>query len=166
MKFLLSLLVALLLIGGGSSNVEAQIGFRGTGTSTVRATDSRTTQTAAITAQTALATGTSPGAGLYKFNFYVNSSVVCATPGPAVAGITVTYTDETGTKTAQTVPLVVGGSGTLATTLALGTTTGAGYGVVVFWAAPSTNIQWATTYTGCTSGTGTYNVRVNLTQLQ
>ena len=96
---------------------------------------------------------------------YLDSTVTCATPGPATVGITLTWTDEGGTKTAQTLPMAVNGGATPLTTMALGNTTNFASGHTSIWTT-GTIIQYATTYTACTSGTGTYAIRIAVTQVQ
>lgn len=73
--------------------------------------------------------------------------------------ISLTFTDETGTKSAQSIPLDVNGGVTLLASLALGTTTGNASGQFSFWSTGANAIQYATTYTACTTGTGTYAIR-------
>lgn len=150
----------------GKATTYNNVATAGIGVVPVWGVSSLTGQVAAITATTLKATGTSPGAGQYRIAAYVASTVVCATPGTAAVGITLTYTDDIGTKTAQTLPLVVNGGVTLATTVGLGNTTNSAYGEANFFAAATTNIQFATTYVACTAGTGTYSIRVALEQLQ
>jgi hypothetical protein len=139
----------------------------GTGVVPTRAIITLTGQTAAITTAT-LCTAAICGngaAGQYNIDAYVDSTVTCATPGPAVVGITLTWTDETGTKSAQSLPLDVNGATSLTATMALGNTTNFASGHTSIWTT-GTIIQYATTYTGCTSGSGTYAIRMAVTNVQ
>lgn len=132
------------------------------GLTPVLATVSLTAQTAAIGATSLLA---SAATGLYTVNAYVNSTVVCATPGPGVVGLQLSWTDETGAHATQTVPIFASGGATPATTLALGTATGYAWGTANVFAAAATAIQFATSYVACTAGTGTYALRIALEQV-
>jgi hypothetical protein len=81
----------------------------------------------------------------------------------------ITYTDANGTThSAATVPIdnqatptALSGAFTFTTSNA----TGAGSGTMNIW-TNGTVIQYATAYTACTSGTGTYNVNATVTRLQ
>ncbi len=64
-------------------------------------------------------------------------------------------TDATHAHTAQTVPL------TLANT-AISSTTGFVDAAIPFWSAASSAISYTTTYTACTSGTGTYDLHAEV----
>jgi hypothetical protein len=50
--------------------------------------------------------------------------------------------------------------------LPLGNTSNFGSGDITLWSAGSANITYATSYTGCTTGTGTYALRVSVRQVQ
>jgi hypothetical protein len=128
---------------------------------------SLTGQVAAITTATlcAAAAGACNTAGMYRAAFYLDSTVVCAVAGPAVVSVTITFTDEIGTKSAQTVPLDVNGGLTLLGSLALGTTTGNAFGSTAFWSTGVNPIQYATGYNACTTGTGTYSIRGSVERL-
>jgi hypothetical protein len=128
---------------------------------------SLTGQVAAITTATlcAAAAGACNVAGMYRATFYLDSSVTCATPGPAAVAVSITFTDEVGTKSAQTVPLDVTGATSLSGTLPLGNTTGNATGTTSFWSTGASAIQYATTYTACTTGTGTYSIRAAVERL-
>lgn len=115
---------------------------------------SLTGQTAAIANGTALcaaAAGACNTAGLYRVTFYFT----CSATGTGNIGATITYTDEVGAKTAQTVPISVAGSATLATTMALNATTQNATGTIAFWSTGAAQIGYGVT----DSGTGTYAVR-------
>ncbi len=135
----------------------------GTGLTPVYGTASSTGLTAAVASTTLCASATC-GAGQYEVNYYLDSTVACTTAGSAATALTIGWTDETNAKTQQ-VPLsgtgVSGGN-----SLPLGNTANFGSGSVTFWSAGSANIIYSTSYTGCTTGTGTYAVRVTVRQLQ
>jgi hypothetical protein len=134
----------------------------GTGLAPIYGTVSVTGQTAAIASTTLCATSTC-GAGQYELNYYMGATVACATSGSAAASLTIGWTDETNAKTLQ-VPLngagISGGN-----SLALGTTTNFGSGSVTIWSAGSANLTYSTSYAGCTTGTGTYALRLAVRQL-
>jgi hypothetical protein len=50
--------------------------------------------------------------------------------------------------------------------MALGSTANFGSGAVTIWSAGGANITYSTSYVACTTGTGTYAVRVAVRQLQ
>lgn len=122
---------------------------------------SLTAQTAAITTATlcAASAGACNVAGFYRATFYLASTVVCATPGPGAVALSITFTDEIGTKTAQAVPLDVTGATSLAGTMGLGTTTANATATTSFWSTGANAVQYATTFTACTVGVGTYSIR-------
>lgn len=106
-------------------------------------------------------------AGEYQLDLHLDSTVVCATPGPATLAPTVSFKDDAGTKTNQTIPVVVNGSATLATTMALGDTTSVAYAVpVTFWSDGTTNITITLSRTACTVGTATYSYSAETVQLR
>lgn len=126
---------------------------------------SLTAQTAAISA-TNLCTSSVCTVGQYKITAYLTSTVTCATPGLGAVGVTLTWQDETGTHTAQTLPLESSGAlTTLATTMPLGDTTTYASGDFNIYTSGASAIQYATSYTACTSGTGTYTLRMSAIQL-
>ena len=135
----------------------------GTGLAPVYGTVSSTGLTAGI-ASTTVCASTTCGAGQYVVNYYLDSTVGCTTPGSAAASLTIGWTDETNAKTLQ-VPLsgagVSGGN-----SIALGSTANFGNGTITLWSAGSANITYSTSYTGCTTGTGTYALRLAVRQLQ
>ena len=135
----------------------------GTGLAPVYGAVSSTGLTAAVGSTTVCASATC-GAGQYVVNYYLDSTVSCTTPGSTAASLTIGWTDETSAKTLQ-VPLsgagVSGGN-----SIALGSTANFGNGTITLWSAGSTNITYSTSYTGCTTGTGTYALRIAVRQLQ
>lgn len=145
--------------GNGSIDVYNSRSTAGAGTVPVYGVISSIAQTAAISTAT-LCAAASCTVGQYAIRAYIDSTVTCATPGPGTVGLTLTWTDETGTKSAVTVPMVVNGGATLLTTMALGNTTNWASGTLTIWTSGANAIQYATTYTACTSGTGTYSLRI------
>ncbi len=135
----------------------------GTGLAPVYGTVSSTGLTAAV-GSTTLCASTTCGAGQYVVNYYLDSTVTCTTPGSAAASLTIGWADEASAKTLQ-VPLsgagVSGGN-----TISLGSTANFGNGAITLWSAGSANITYSTSYTGCTTGTGTYALRIAVRQLQ
>ncbi len=135
----------------------------GTGLAPIYGTVSLTGQIAAV-GSTALCASATCGAGQYIVNYYVDSTVACTTAGSAATSLTIGWTDETGAKTFQ-VPL--SGSGVSGgNSLPLGNTSNFGSGDISLWSAGSANITYATSYVGCTTGTGTYALRVSVRQVQ
>jgi hypothetical protein len=151
------------LIMSGTATTYNGKATAGTGLAPVYGTASSTGLTAAVSSTTLCASATC-GAGQYEVNYYLDSTVACTTAGSAATALTIGWTDETNAKTQQ-VPLsgngVSGGN-----SLPLGNTANFGSGSVTFWSAGSANITYSTSYTGCTTGTGTYAVRVTVRQLQ
>ncbi len=135
----------------------------GTGLAPVYGTVSSTGLTAAVGLTTLCASATC-GAGQYEVNYYVDSTVSCTTAGSAAASVTIAWTDEVGAKTLQAPLNGTGVSG--GNSLGLGNTTNFGSGAVALWSAGSANLTYSTSYTGCTTGTGTYAVRIAVRQLQ
>lgn len=125
---------------------------------------SLTGQTAAIGTATVCSTANCP-AGEYQVNIYIVSTATCSLAGPAVIAPTLSWTDDSGAKSGQAVPMAVLGGVTLLTSLVLGTTTGNATASVNLWSTGAQPIQYAVSYTGCTTGTGTYSVRIAVIRL-
>jgi hypothetical protein len=135
----------------------------GTGLVPVYGAVAPTGQTAAISSTTLCATSAC-GAGQYEVSYYLDSTVACTTPGSAAASLTIGWTDETNAKSLQ-VPL--GGTGISGgNSMALGSTSNFGSGAIALWSAGSAAITYSASYTGCTTGTGTYALRVAVKQVQ
>ncbi|MFZ0199303.1 MAG: hypothetical protein WB523_19290 [Candidatus Sulfotelmatobacter sp.] len=151
------------LIMSGTATTYDGKATAGMGLSPVYGAVSSTGLTAAVTSTTVCASATC-GAGQYVVNYYLDSTVACTTPGSAAASLTIGWTDETSAKTLQ-VPLsgagVSGGN-----SVSLGNTANFGNGTITLWSAGSTNITYSTSYTGCTTGTGTYALRLAVRQVQ
>jgi len=135
----------------------------GTGLAPVYGAVSSTGLTASVGSSTLCASSTC-GAGQYIVNYYLDSTTGCTTPGSAATYLTIAWTDETNAKTFQ-VPL--NGNGVLGgNSLSLGSTANFASGDVSLWSAGSANITYSTTYAGCTTGTGTYALRITVRQVQ
>lgn len=151
------------LIMSGISSTYNGKATAGIGLTPVYGTVSLTGQTAAIASSTLCATSTC-GSGQYEVTYYINSTASCTTAGSAAATLTVGWSDDVGAKALQ-VPLNglgVGGGNSLS----LGNVSNFGSGSITLWSAGTINLTYATTYAGCSSGTGTYAVRLVARQLQ
>ena len=122
-------------------------------------------QSGGIATSTLCAAG-SCGSGQYNILAYLTSTAACAVAGAAAVGVTLNWTDAAGTKSAQTLPLRVNSNLSLSGTLNLGTTTDYASGQMSIWSTGTNDIQYGTTYTGCSSGTGTYALRLVAVQVQ
>ncbi|HZP16627.1 MAG TPA: hypothetical protein VFB00_01585, partial [Terriglobales bacterium] len=120
-----------------------------------------TGQTASV-ATTNLLTGAT--VGQYEISVYLESDATCSSPGPAAVSVTVGWGDRTGTRT-MTVPLQ--GSGVTNGSVALGSTANFGQAVMTLWNnSASNNLTYSTSYTACTTGTGTYALYITYRRMQ
>jgi hypothetical protein len=120
-----------------------------------------TAQTAAIATTNLL---TSATVGQYAVNIYLESDATCSSPGPAAVSVTVGWGDRTGART-MTVPLQ--GSGVTSGSVALGSTANFGEAAMTIWNnSASNNLTYSTTYTACTTGTGTYALYITYRRVQ
>jgi len=120
-----------------------------------------TGQTASI-ATTNLLTGAT--VGQYAINVYLESDASCSSPGSAVVAVTVGWGDRTGART-MTVPLQ--GSGITSGAVALGSTANFGEAAMTIWNnSASNNLTYSTSYTACTTGTGTYALYITYRRVQ
>ena len=124
---------------------------------------SSTGNTAAVSSTTLCST-TACTAGQYVVDYYVDSTVSCTTPGPAAVSLTLGWTDETSAKTMQVTLSGAGISG--GNSMALGNNSNFGSGSLALWSAGTAAITYSTSYTACTTGTGTYALRVAVRQVQ
>jgi hypothetical protein len=151
------------LVMSGTASTYNGKATAGTGLAPVYAAISSTGLTAAV-GSTTLCTSATCGVGQFEVSYYIDSTVACTTAGSTAASLTIGWTDETNAKTLQ-VPLsgagISGGN-----SLALGSTANFGSGTVTIWSAGSANLTYSTTYAGCTTGTGTYALRIAVRQLQ
>jgi hypothetical protein len=123
---------------------------------------SLTSQTGAIAATNLCPTFCSPGQ--YRISYYLDAATVCASPGNGNVGLTITWKDETATRSMK-VPLVGPGvSG--ATSLNLGSTSNFGEGEISVWSTGDLGIVYSTSYIPCNSGSGKYAVRISAEQVQ
>jgi len=87
--------------------------------------------------------------GLYSVSMYLDQIAACAT-GTGTVVVTFTYTDDVGSRT------------TANQTLTMTTTPASNAPVqvtLVMWNNAAANITYTSTYTACTTGTGTYSLR-------
>lgn len=151
---------------GGSGNTVFTLARNGTSVH-------QTAQTAAITTATLCSSAggnnTCGGAGMYHLHFdFLNTGTACSSVGPAVIGFQLTWTDSNATAhNVVTIPMVTNVSNTalapsfIPTVSAL---TAYASGDFTF----STNgsiVQYATTYTACTTGTLTYQLDAAVTRI-
>jgi len=124
-------------------------------------TVNRTGQTAAIATTNLLA---SAPIGQYEISVYAESDATCATPGPAAVSVTLGWGDRTGART-MTVPL--DGNGISSNAVGLGSLANFGQKVITVWNnSTSNNLTYATSYTACTTGTGTFALYIAARQVQ
>jgi hypothetical protein len=120
-----------------------------------------TGQTAAV-ATTNLLTGAT--VGQYQISLYAESDASCTTPGSAAMSVTVGWGDRTGARS-MTVPLQ--GTGITNGSMALGSTANFGQAVINVWNnSASNNLTYSTSYTACTTGTGTYALYITYRRIQ
>jgi hypothetical protein len=124
---------------------------------------STTSNTAAIGNTTLCSTSACP-AGQYVVDYYADSSATCSTPGSASMSISVGWTDETSAKSLQVNFAGAGISG--GNSMALGNTSNFGSGSLALWSSGGAAITYSTGYMGCTTGTGTYALRMVVRQVQ
>ncbi len=148
----------------GKVNLYQNLSTVGPGLAPIYGRVSSTANAAAITTATLCAAAVCTG-GQYIAHVYLASTVTCGTPGTASVSINLTWTDDAGTKTTQTIPLDANGGLTLASTMPLGDTTSYGSGTLAIFSSGANPIQYATVYTACGVGTGTYSLRLSLEQL-
>lgn len=93
-------------------------------------------------------------AGLYRIEYYADQAAGCASVGSGALTVQAGWTDATHARVAATLTLTPG-------TVATGTSSFVGQGST-FWAAAASNITITDTYTGCSSGTWTYDQHVSV----
>jgi len=104
------------------------------------------------------------GAGQYRVTYYLNSTANCASPGNAAIVLAIGWKDETASRSLR-VPLT--GLGITNTdTLKLGAASNFGGGELSVWSKGDAAITYSTSYTGCSSGSGTYALRIVAEKLQ
>lgn len=115
--------------------------------------------------------GTCDQAGQYFVDFnFVQGGTACSVPGAGGVSLQLTWTDAAGTHSAVSVPVDDSGGGTpaLGTKFTFQTSNTAAWamGHFVLWSTGSAVIQYATTFTACTTGTGNYELDASVTRLQ
>lgn len=118
-----------------------------------------TTQTASLSNVTLCSTANCPS-GDYLIILHLDANQVCSSPGPATVGFTLTFTDDAGTKTAQTVPLIINGGATLLTTMALGDTTHNASAYLTINSNGTQPIVFSAPITACTTGTAQFSYKI------
>jgi len=149
----------------GSTSLRVKNGYFGTAVFTPAIISPNvvnvTAQTAAITTTNLIA---SAPVGQFEVNVYVESDAACSAAGSAAVSVTIGWGDRTGART-MTAPLT--GNGVASSALALGTTANFGEAVMSVWNnSTSNNLTYAVSYTGCTTGTGTYALYISARQVQ
>jgi hypothetical protein len=114
--------------------------------------------------QTSLCTPSTCGAGQYAVDYYLDSNALCTAQGGATVALTLSWIDESSTKSLR-VPLAGNGiSGD--NHLSLGGPSSFGGGELSVWSSGTAPIAYSTSYAPCASGTGTYSLRLTLRRLQ
>jgi hypothetical protein len=101
-------------------------------------------------------------------NFW-GSGTACTSVTAGSVALTIGWTDENGTAHSSVAfPLFDQSKGTLGTSFYFATTLAGegGSGDYTLSSNGSAAITYAATYTGCTTGTGTFNMRATVTRLQ
>jgi hypothetical protein len=137
--------------GGGSANADSRWSISLVG------------QKAAI-ASANLCAAAACGVGQYRVTYYVDSTAACASRGAASARLIVAWKDESMARTFR-VPLAGNGIAN-GNSLSLGQPANFGSGEISLWSAGSAALTYSTEYTGCTTGTGSYAVRIAVEKLQ
>ena len=104
------------------------------------------------------------GAGQYRIAYYLDSIGTCASPGNAGVVLAIGWKDETAVRMLK-VPL--SGSGIAnSDTVKLGAPANFGGGEISVWSKGDAAITYSTSYTPCSSGSGTYALRIVADKLQ
>ena len=124
---------------------------------------SLTGQAAAIPVKSLCASATC-GTGQYRITYYLDSTAACSSPGSAAVALQIGWKDEASART-MNVPLA--GSGIVNTdSMKLGAASGFGSGEISLWSKGDAAITYSTSYTGCSSGSGTYALRIVADRIQ
>ncbi len=135
----------------GCGALEGGVGSSGRGTVSLSGQ-------AAPVARTSLCANSTCGAGQYHVTYYVDSMSTCASAGNASVMLTIGWKDETAART-MNVPLA--GVGIANTdTLKLGAASNFGSGAISIWSKGESAITYSTSYAACSSGSGTYALRI------
>lgn len=127
-----------------------------------------TAQTASIsTANVCSTTGCPVGQYEIVYNF-VQGGTACGTPGTGGVSLALTWTDAAGAHSAVAVPMTdsVGLTPVNKFTFQTSNTAAWASGQFTLWTTGASAIQYATTYTACSSGTGTYEVDISASRRQ
>ena len=104
------------------------------------------------------------GTGEYRITYYLDSADNCASPGNAVVVLEIGWADETASR-AMKVPLA--GSGVVnSDSMKLGDASNFGSGEISLWSKGDVPITYSTSYTGCSSGSGRYGLRIVAEKIQ
>ncbi len=142
----------IIFAGAGYPTTAAGGATAGIGYSTVLGVSDVTAQSASQSTVNILAS--TPAAGHYLVRLYADQNALCTT-GTGSVYATVSWTDATHAHTAQTVPL------TLANT-AISSAAGFVDAAIPLWSATASAISYTTTYAGCPTGTGTYDLHAEV----
>lgn len=162
--------------GAAASGVEVNVNASNTVTQSFSGDTnhalSKTSQTAAISTATlcAATAGTACGqVGQYRITYNLwGSGTACSSVTAGSVQLQLTWTDEAGTAhSAIALPVFDQKTAAMATQMnfntALGTEGASGQYII---STNGTVIQYATSYTACSTGTGTYNLRIAVEQIQ
>jgi hypothetical protein len=148
----LGCLTGLISNSSGAFTTYDGITLAGIGVVAVEGVSDKTAQSTSLTTQNLVAS--TGAAGHYLVRIYIDQNALCTT-GTGNVYATVTWTDATASHTATTIPL------TLANT-SISSSNGYVDAAIPFWSATSSAISYTTTYTACTSGTGTYDLHAEV----
>ncbi len=124
---------------------------------------SLTGQATAISPKSLCANATC-GTGQYRITYYLDSTGTCSAPGNAGVALEIGWKDETAARTMK-VPLA--GSGVVNNdSMKLGAVSSFGSGEISLWSKGDAAITYSTSYTGCSSGSGTYALRIMAERIQ
>lgn len=123
---------------------------------------SLTGQSTTITARS-LCSSTPCSSGQYRIMYYLDSVKACSSPGSANVALSIGWKDEAAPRTLK-VPLT--GTGVSSgNSLSLGTPSNFGTGEISIWSAGDA-ISYSTSYSACSTGSGTYSLRIVAEKLQ
>lgn len=120
---------------------------------------SSSTLQATVTNATLCSTANCPQ-GDYEIKVHADSNQTCSSVGSAALALTITFTDDAGTKTNQTIPWSVNGSATLTTSMALGDLTHNASGTYLINSSGASAITYTATVTNCTTGTAQASYKI------
>lgn len=104
------------------------------------------------------------GTGQYRITYYLDSTGTCASPGNAAVVLEIGWKDEVAARTMK-VPLA--GAGIVNSDgMKLGVASNFGSGEISLWSKGDAAITYSTSYTGCSSGSGAYALRIVAERIQ